>query len=1188
MWINQDVDLPQALITAQREGRLVIFAGAGVSIGPPSDLPSFNDLATRVAAGVLERKTGEALDAYLGRLESHGVDVQTRTRALIDLPSSAPRTVHGLIVNLFRDGESMRLVTTNFDRHFTKVARQKYPDCEILVGPAVPLGRDAVGLVYLHGAVERPRSRLVLTDGDFGRAYLADGWATRFLMEMFREFTVLFIGYSHQDPVMRYLARSFVGPTARFALTAAGQEEFWRNLGITPVHFPLRPAPDEYGAIDEALGSWSARATMGVLDHETRIAQLVEAPPTPDPEAADYLRGVLRDPVTLRLFVERAQLPEWLSWAESEGALAPLVSPAPMPSDEGRILAAWFADRFAVQYPKEALDFVRRHATSLNPYLCVAIAYRLAHPGANPSTETLRLWVAALLAVPGTPTDALTRLLRRCASVGDVATTALLFRTLLMPRLQFEPPWPGFDEEPIRLDVEMGLRGEKFVLSEVWRSAMLPNLAAVARELLPMITAALSDASALLVAAGRAGTQWDPMNFRRSAIAEHEQDDLLPDWGLLVDVARDLLDWFLVNDPPLARATIDAWMSAPQPLLVRLAIYGVSRSSDFSPGEALALIEGRGWLYESSLKHEVFELIARTFPGASEDAQRRFINHSITTNAVSAEATEQDPSARTTNAYEKYNLAVWLRHVAPDSPIAAEHFAELQRAHSEFGPREHPDLDHWIGAGFVGPNSPKTADELRALSAGEAVDYITTYQPAAKAYREPDRQGLLSVFEKSAAGAVPWSVDIANILVSRQSWLPDVWSAILGAWRSAGLDDVSWTNVLQLLESHPQIIEAAPSESARLVEKAVDRRALEAHEIEQLDGLGERLLQFSDAEPARVRNGEGTVEWLTSAVNHPAGVVAESWLKNLGQRIANAEDQWQGLPPVVRTRFEELLTGAGNNAVMGRIIFASQVEFLMRADRAWTEAHVTPLFDWAADALRAAQAWDGFLTWGRWSDPLVERMEPFLRQTFRRLHELGDDQRRFTSGLASVAAYSAADPWHGGGWLFDFMRQGGSDARAHWSGEFGRHLETLNAEGIDALWSRWLDDYWQDRLTGVPHPLDEVEKQTLVTWVPALASKVDRVVDRIVQSPPSSLDHFTFHRLRKSGIAKRHGPEIGRLLRGLLVGLAKVGFDTGEVAELATEAADHGASREDLLAIADDMARLGCAGAAALRARASQ
>jgi hypothetical protein len=51
MWINDDVDIPEALLAAQRDGRLVIFAGAGVSMGPPSNLPGFSKLAKQIAAG---------------------------------------------------------------------------------------------------------------------------------------------------------------------------------------------------------------------------------------------------------------------------------------------------------------------------------------------------------------------------------------------------------------------------------------------------------------------------------------------------------------------------------------------------------------------------------------------------------------------------------------------------------------------------------------------------------------------------------------------------------------------------------------------------------------------------------------------------------------------------------------------------------------------------------------------------------------------------------------------------------------------------------------------------------------------------------------------------------------------------------------------------------------------------------
>jgi hypothetical protein len=53
---------------------------------------------------------------------------------------------------------------------------------------------------------QEPR-RLVVTDKDFGRAYLREAWAARFLERIFSAVTVLFIRYSHGDVVMHYLTR---------------------------------------------------------------------------------------------------------------------------------------------------------------------------------------------------------------------------------------------------------------------------------------------------------------------------------------------------------------------------------------------------------------------------------------------------------------------------------------------------------------------------------------------------------------------------------------------------------------------------------------------------------------------------------------------------------------------------------------------------------------------------------------------------------------------------------------------------------------------------------------------------------------------------------------------------------------------------------------------------------------------
>ena len=283
------------------------------------------------------------------------------------MPNSEPRALHGHIVDLFASDSQLRIVTTNFDRHFTTVATRKYPRRDVFVGPALPLGSDFSGIVYLHGAVDNPRSHLVLTDRDFGRAYLADGWATRFLVDMFRAYTVLFIGYSHEDPVMKYLARSFIGGVKRFALTLHDKADHWANLGITPVRFNLRPDPDRYGGIDDGIRQWVVRANMGAFDHKASIERLAANPPPIDPEEIDYLRSVFDDPVNLKFFVDTAERPEWLSWAESEGLLAPVLNAQSSSTTAATGLIAWWIARsFSARHAKAAVTFVQRNVDTLS------------------------------------------------------------------------------------------------------------------------------------------------------------------------------------------------------------------------------------------------------------------------------------------------------------------------------------------------------------------------------------------------------------------------------------------------------------------------------------------------------------------------------------------------------------------------------------------------------------------------------------------------------------------------------------------------------------------------------------------------------------------------------------------------------------------------------------------------------
>jgi len=161
----QEVDLPQILIDARKRGDLVLFAGAGVSMGAPSNYPNFRDLATDLGGTAYPIEDHELIDRYLGRLVENGIPVHDRVKGRLSDPHSRPNHLHESIVRLFGSADAIRIVTTNFDDHFRGAAQTVYGAVpEIYHAPALPLGDNFKGIVHLHGSVLDDAKKLVLTD----------------------------------------------------------------------------------------------------------------------------------------------------------------------------------------------------------------------------------------------------------------------------------------------------------------------------------------------------------------------------------------------------------------------------------------------------------------------------------------------------------------------------------------------------------------------------------------------------------------------------------------------------------------------------------------------------------------------------------------------------------------------------------------------------------------------------------------------------------------------------------------------------------------------------------------------------------------------------------------------------------------------------------------------------------------
>ncbi|WP_428678727.1 SIR2 family protein [Reyranella sp.] len=290
-FIADGPSIPDNLLLARDQGRVIFFCGAGVSRAR-ANLPDFFGLAKKVIAslGVSEDspackliREAETIDMRIGL---SGVISADRVFGLLErdflprdieaavataLKPSADRdlSAHKLLLDLATTQEGIvRLVTTNFDRLFDDCDRHlpawqppRLPD------PSRP--NEFNGIVYLHGRAKSDydgaeKDGFVLSSSEFGRAYLSDGWATSFFREIIQRYVVVFVGYTADDPPVQYLLEALNKASGKldnvYAFQSGGVNDAasrWRHKGVEAIAYD---SADGHSALWQTLAAWAERA----------------------------------------------------------------------------------------------------------------------------------------------------------------------------------------------------------------------------------------------------------------------------------------------------------------------------------------------------------------------------------------------------------------------------------------------------------------------------------------------------------------------------------------------------------------------------------------------------------------------------------------------------------------------------------------------------------------------------------------------------------------------------------------------------------------------------------------------------------------------------------------------------------------------------------------------------------------
>lgn len=1116
------VQVPAEVLTAWEERCLVIFTGAGISISPPSDLPSFPALAEQVAAilqSPLDPTSEEwktQLDTFMDVLgEGDGVDVHRLVRGIVTRDGSRPNANHEALARIAAR-YSTRVVTTNYDLHLQTALLEHHADpLNVFRAPAMPLGNDFEGLVYLHGSAEDDPRRLVVTDRDFSAAYFHSAWAARFLERMFREYVVLFVGYSHSDVVMKYLGLGLGPESKRYVLTDDPDNAIWRRLQVTALDYP----PKRHDVLTSCLVDWAKLGGMGLLDHRQRIRELVSTASEPAPDEESYLEDSLRREDRVRFFCEYATDKYWLEWAAKREPFKKLFERSADPDSVTNELADWYARGFALiddahleRDDRRSLGawsvFVEAGGVLSAPVWNALGFGLLGMKDARPAHVMRWLLVLIEQEQVGCQEDLLDYALEWADLWDDPELLLMLLAHLMTPRLAPERSWGSG-----RMGVKT--RGQLHWMDDAWTKKFVQDIATLAPAVFPVAETALLKHLTLEARVG------NPRGFNghRSAIQRHTQDRHREPIDAVIDAVRDAAVALWDTDTPFVRRLIERWLISDYALLRRIAVHVAGERPGLSGDEAVSFILDHGLQTAAGTEQEVLHLLGFAAPNA---------NPRLIDRLVDSWAPKTDDK---NDLYRAFSRLEWLERNNVENQRMVSSLAAV-RAKLPVGLKgsPYPGMSGWTEVGSASGGPPLTVEAFSKRieeDPGEAVQFVLSFEdrtfPRSGETSREDAVTMLrdTVQVRAAAGLELWPYVTDH---------PGLRDTIIAAWGHARASDDAEAIMEILVDTDLKPVMHGVNQFLMSAERNGEAKWDTLPTTEQfIERVWEACATDELYEP-----GGGTRDWMSKTINVPAGLLVEFWFERFRRRWADAGDDWHGLSETERDFLERALADRTERGALALTQIAGRLHLLDAADSSWCRTNLLPLGRWA-DEVTAEPFWWGVLSFSRWNSGLVAAgLMAGLLETARHLDRFGEDQARRWASLLAYIAVQCDDPAPGI-WVGELSVRADAGSRIRWLLALEEVFKELDESGRDDVWSGWLARYWHRRTLSDPVALSPGEANAFASLAPHLSAENFGEAVALVEATSAGFDsHADVAGDFPEGLIETRSAEAGRFFVHLM------------------------------------------------------
>ena len=1139
--------IPVPLLNRLDSGEVIFFCGAGVSATAGSDLPGFAELvhhayeANHVEPNAVEREALDydqpdiprrrpSLDKALGLLERRLGTHKLRETIIARLsePGTGELVVHKALIDLSQTAEGVRLITTNFDDRFVEAG---VPKNHVDAAPKLPVPKahSWSSLVHLHGRIlpENDGSNLVLTAADFGRAYLTERWAARFITEVFREFTVVFVGYSLSDPVMSYMVDALAAERAKGARiakayafadhdgTAAGIQrtrDAWLAKNVSPM---LYDSCDGHALLADTLTTWAGiRKDPFQARSEIALDGIQTMPAGADDPHVQRINWALDDPTSaLALAIsppatEASEFPKIRAWLDqfSESGLlscSPNVTDLPGSSQDPAVvhlvdvgflavspltldptrahLAFWISRHIHVP---QVLAWVLENGGHMHPALCQQVRIRLGE-GVLDVPPRLRLLWTVLLGQQAIDRQRFlwtSRQYQAATSDSERRRIEEEFVQGLAPRLVVSP---GPALSPIFDNRLVGSRAAPTPLGDCGHLELVigdEDARDNIRDVLQDVPARARHAFALTAHLENAVSLTDlcddaaPSYSQRPSIATHSQNPQYghDGWSDLVDLVRDGYLALAVIDRAEADNLLRRWILSRYPLFRRLALHALAENpkSDIRLAKGLLLAGRKPGLWDLELNREVLRFLRLAGSRLRRDLRIELVR--VIHAGPKGMRKISDHLIRRKKALRLFKLAESGALLDKKSRALADEVA----AEMENSSDHREEFLIWHGeAAWLSDNEP-LSPELRDGTYRDIMAFIRQ-QPVDSPLRalvvDQPVQAVAAVRRLAKHGKL--TLPLWEDFLRGVARLRGAHPGLPKSRRSAGR---------ALAHAPDELFARASWAAAEFIQHLADNHA--ATEEAEFGVLWARVWRSIDHAQS---SDDDFDDPLTVALNHPTGKLAHAALTRLSKHQPKTGG---GLPNPVEYYFDAIAKGPDGE--IGRIMLATSLLRLHDVAPEWTAEHLIKRLD-PSRSDEALSLWSAY-AWSPTARPnlLIAFKESFLEVLRGRLGETL--QARLTGLFMAVCLEApdqpAADEIH-------IVVETMSDQPLQRVLQSLKHRMKGEHEARGRVWREklhpWLEQYWPKMLARNTSATSQVMLDMLVEAGDAFPDAVDWAVPHL-------------------------------------------------------------------------------------------